>query len=137
MSTTPRAPTGDVERWLITDKDSGGVYGVDWQIYWFEARASGAQFYMEGSIGRLLVLWYPPSAEEKASGQYRSGKQIAEDNGLKLHGTEDVRQFPPPPPKRWVQCPEVYMFKNRVTTTLCTKEKGHEGKHKGWRKEWE
>jgi len=132
-----RAPTGDIERWLITDKDSGGVYGVDWQIYWFDARASGAQFYMDGNIGRLEVVWHPPSPEEKATGQYLSGKELAALHGLKLHGTKDVRQFPPDAPKRWVQCREVYTFKNGITSIWCTHEKGHDGKHKGWRKEWE
>lgn len=140
--TALRAPTGDVERWLITDKDSGGVYGVVWDVYWFNARERGAQFYMEGiSSGRLEVLWYPPSQEEKQTGQYQSGAQIAEANGLKLSGTEDVQQFPPSAPKRWVQCPEIYTFKSRrngiASSSFCGKEKGHEGKHKGWRKEWE
>ena len=137
MSASPRAPTGDVERWLITDKESGGVYGVDWQIYWFDARARGAQFYMDGDIGRLEVVWHPPSVEEKESGRYLSGSEIAGRCGLKLHGAEDVQQYPPAPPARHVQCPEIYTFKNGVSSSFCTKEKGHEGKHKGWRKEWE
>jgi hypothetical protein len=140
MSSTPRAPTGDVERWLITEKESGAVYGVVWDVYWFSARARGAAFYFwqtEGSIGRLEVTWCPPSPEEKASGAYRSGRQIADDYGRKLGSLKDVQQSPPTAPKRRVQCPEIYTFKNGVSSSFCTKEKGHDGKHKGWRKEWE
>jgi hypothetical protein len=134
---TLRAPTGDVERWLITDKDSGGVYGVGWDVYWFDLRARGAAFYVEGRVGQIEVNWHPPSAEEKASGKYLTGLELAEATGRDWRGREDLEVYPPSPPKRRVQCPEIYTFKNGTSSSFCTKDKNHEGKHKGWRKEWE
>jgi hypothetical protein len=95
MSGSVRAPTGNIERWLISDKDTGKIYGVVWDMYWFDARSRAAAFYTGGIIGRLEVSWDPPSLREKETGEYLSGREIAQLRGVKLMALVDVQQFPP------------------------------------------
>jgi len=78
------APTGNVERWLVMHKRSGGVLSVVWDHYWFGARARAE--WVEKLPRDDLVLEHMPLLEvEKGAPHPMSGEQLAKALGLKMH----------------------------------------------------
>lgn len=84
-SATPRAPTGQVERWLVTHKATGGVLGIVWDHYWFGARARAEWFY-KVPLDALTLLHMPLLPEERTeSDEAFSGVELAKALGMKMH----------------------------------------------------
>ena len=89
-SATPKAPTGQVERWLVIHKRTGGVLGVAWDHYWFGARAR-AEWYYKVPLDALTLRHMPLLQVEKDAQCNMSGEQLVKALGLKMH-TEVVVQ---------------------------------------------
>ncbi len=134
-SVKPSAPSGGVERWLVSHRESLGVICVVWEYSWFRAREKAEGFC---KIDRdSLYLEHMPLFEDEKSGETTTlpGWMIANRLGRKLH--KDPLGVSTVEPAIFTQCPEWFIFKNGTTSVRCTKEKGHvDGKHRGWRATW-
>lgn len=88
-SATPKAPTGQVERWLVTHKATGGVLGIVWDHYWFGARAR-AEWYYKVPLDALTLRHMPLFEDEKSREHGSSGEMLAERLGMKMHAEHVV-----------------------------------------------
>ena len=92
---TPGAPTGNVERWLVTHKQTGGVLSVVWDHYWFGARAR-AEWVHKLSRDNLELRHMPQFEDEKSREHGLSGEMLAERLGMKMHVERVVKDVEPP-----------------------------------------
>jgi hypothetical protein len=90
-SATPGAPTGNVERWLVTHKQTGGVLSVVWDHYWFGARAR-AEWVHKLSRDDLELRHMPQFEDEKSREHGLSGEMIATRLGMKMHVEPVVKE---------------------------------------------
>jgi hypothetical protein len=81
---SPRAPTGNVERWLVTHRGTGGVLGVVWNHYWFGARAR-AEWVHKMPRDDLVLQHMPLLPVEQDTPHPMSGLQLATALGKKMH----------------------------------------------------
>jgi len=139
-SATPKAPTGQIERWLVTHKATGGVLGIVWDHYWFGARARAEWFY-KVPLDALTLRHMPLFEDEKTREHGSSGKMLAERLGMKMHTEPVVSRVDHEAgvivaePRHAGQCPEIFLHKNG-TGVFCTLGYGHKGEHSGFRKRW-
>jgi hypothetical protein len=80
----PGKPSGNLERYLVSHRETRGVLGVVWDYSWFLARERAAQTH---TISReLLYIELMPLFPDETDGRL-SGKQIAERLGRTLHAS--------------------------------------------------
>jgi hypothetical protein len=81
---SPRAPTGNVERWLVTHRGTGGVLSVVWDHYWFGARAR-AEWVHKLPRDDLTLTLTPLLPVEQGAPHPLNGIELATALGMKMH----------------------------------------------------
>lgn len=87
-SALPGAPSGKLERWLVSHKGTNGVLGVVWHDYWFGARELAEGTHKEYR-DRLYIELMPLFEDELAGAPRLSAAGIANRLGRLPH-TEKV-----------------------------------------------
>jgi len=82
-SATPKAPTGQVERWLVIHKRTGDVLSVVWDHYWFGARARAE--WVHKMPRDQLELRHMPLLPIEQSKHLLNGLELAKALGMKMY----------------------------------------------------
>lgn len=82
-SQIPSAPSGNLERWLVTHKRTGGVIGVTWNHLWHAARERAELFYKTSRDDLVLDLCPRLPGEVAIDGFSVEG--LASRLGKKMH----------------------------------------------------
>ena len=160
-SATPGAPTGNVERWLVTHKQSGGALSVVWDHYWFGARARAE--WVHKMPRDQLELRHMPLLPIEQSKHLLNGLELAKALGMKMYAEPVVSRVDHEAgvitaeprrcdmtfsyndePDKFLTCvlPSNHAGEHRAFTGLhcpeigCRREAGHRGEHHGYKKRW-